>query len=208
MKKKFLALLLTFTMVLGLAACGGGSGGQTPNGDTQSGGGQQQTDAQQPSGGETAGSAGKIAVIRNMENSDHTAQFFQGCIDEGEALGYTVDTFMSNQDDVVMQDLMEQALSKDYDIWIVSHANEGYQYEVISKAVEKGIKVVGFDCGGEHGPGVTYTSQNDIALSQLSLDAMIEGVEAAGGQQPVKFAEINILGLIVPFDTRHGVIEE
>ena len=208
MKKKFLALLLTFTMVLGLAACGGGSGGQTPNGDTQSGGGQQQTDAQQPSGGETAGSAGKIAVIRNMENSDHTAQFFQGCIDEGEALGYTVDTFMSNQDDVVMQDLMEQALSKDYDIWIVSHANEGYQYEVISKAVEKGIKVVGFDCGGEHVPGVTYTSQNDIALSQLSLDAMIEGVEAAGGQQPVKFAEINILGLIVPFDTRHGVIEE
>ena len=208
MKKKFLALLLTFTMVLGLAACGGGSGGQTPNGDTQSGGGQQQTDAQQPSGGETAGSAGKIAVIRNMENSDHTAQFFQGCIDEGEALGYTVDTFMSNQDDVVMQDLMEQALSKDYDIWIVSHANEGYQYEVISKAVEKGIKVVGFDCGGEHVPGVTYTSPNDIALSQLSLDAMIEGVEAAGGQQPVKFAEINILGLIVPFDTRHGVIEE
>ena len=209
MEKKFLALLLALVMVLGLTACGGGDGGQQPNSD------QQQPGTQQPSGGDNAstggteaGSAGKIAVIRNMENSDHTAQFFQGCIDEGEALGYTVDTFMSNQDDVVMQDLMEQALSKDYDIWIVSHANEGYQYEVISKAVEKGIKVVGFDCGGEHVPGVTYTSQNDVALSQLSLDAMIEGVEAAGGQQPVKFAEINILGLIVPFDTRHGVIEE
>lgn len=191
--KKITAILLAIILVLSFAAC-------TPTAQPET----------KPEEGGTAGvePAGKIAVIRNMTNSDHTAQFFAGCIAEGEALGYTVDTFMSDQDDVVMQDLMSQALEKDYDIWIVSHANEGYQYELVSQAVEKGIKVVGFDCGGEHVEGVTYTSQDDNALAALSLDGLIEAAKAAGESEPIKFAEINILGLIVPFDTRHAVIEQ
>lgn len=133
------------------------------------------------------GTYGKIAVLRNMSNSDHTAQFFAGAIAEGEALGYTVDTFMSDQDDVKMQDLMAQALEKDYDIWVVSHANEGYQFDMVSQAVAKGIKVVCFDCGGEKVEGVTYTSQEDTNLASLSLDAMIEALQVKGATQPVKF---------------------
>jgi simple sugar transport system substrate-binding protein len=162
------------------------------------GGGQQQGGAE----------AKKIAVIRNMTSSDHTAQFFAGCIAEGNALGFTVDTFMSDGDDVKMQDLMEQALQKDYTIWIVSHANEGYQYDMISKAVNKGIKVVGFDCGGQHVPGVTYTSQNDESLAKISLDALIEKSKANGAKEPITIIEVNTLGAIVPFDNRHKVIEQ
>lgn len=150
----------------------------------------------------------RIAVIRNMNSSDHTSQFFKGAKEEGQALGYTVDTFMSDGDDVKMQDLMEQALNQDYDIWVVSHANEGYQFDILSKAVNKGIKVVGFDCGGEHVPGVTYTSQSDSDLTKISLDALIEKAEEQGKTQPIKILEVNTLGAIVPFDTRHGVIEE
>ncbi len=104
------------------------------------------------------GGSKKIAVLRNMTSSDHTTQFFAGAVDEGEKLGYTVDTFMSDGDDVKMQNLMDQALNQDYDIWIVSHANEGYQFDYLSKAVEKGIKVVGFDCGGDHVDGVIMVS--------------------------------------------------
>ncbi len=156
----------------------------------------------------SAEESGKIAVIRNMNSSDHTTQFFAGCIEEGEALGYTVDTFMSEGDDLKMQDLMEQALQQDYDIWILSHANEGYQYDLVSQAVEKGVKVVGFDCGGDHVEGVTYTSQDDNALASISLDAMIDTAVANGAELPIKFAEINILGWIVPFDTRHAAIEQ
>ncbi len=150
----------------------------------------------------------KIAVIRNMTSSDHTSQFFKGATEEGQALGYTVDTFMSDGDDVKMQNLMEQAMNQDYDIWIVSHANEGYQYDILSKAVDKGIKVVGFDCGGEHVPGVTYTSQSDGDLTKISLDALIEKAEEEGKTQPIQILEVNTLGAIVPFDTRHGVVEE
>ncbi|MCC8065611.1 MAG: substrate-binding domain-containing protein [Clostridiales bacterium] len=150
----------------------------------------------------------KIAVIRNMASSDHTTQFFKGCTEEGEALGYEVDTYMSDGDDVKMQTLMEQALQQDYDIWVVSHANEGYQYDLVSQAVEKGISVVGFDCGGDYVDGVTYTTQSDEALTQISLDALIEKAEENGAEQPVKILEVNTLGALVPFDTRHSVVEQ
>lgn len=154
------------------------------------------------------GGSKKIAVIRNMISSDHTTQFFAGATDEGEKLGYTVDTFMSDGDDVKMQNLMDQALNQDYDIWIVSHANEGYQYDYLSKAVEKGIKVVGFDCGGDHVDGVTYTSQSDPDLTAISLDALIENDKEKGIEEPVKIVEVNTLGAIVPFDTRHKTVEQ
>ncbi len=156
----------------------------------------------------TAFAEGKIAVIRNMTSSDHTTQFFAGCVAEGEALGYSVDTFMADGDDVKMQNIMEQTLNQDYDIWILSHANEGYQYDLVSQAVEKGITVVGFDCGGEHVEGVTYTSQSDGDLTAISLDALIEKAEEQGKTQPIKMIEVNTLGAIVPFDTRHAKIEE
>ena len=151
---------------------------------------------------------GKIAVFRNMTSSDHTTQFFAGAVAEGEALGYTVKTFMADGDDVKMQNIMEQALNQDYDIWIVSHANEGYQYNLLSQAVDKGIKVVGFDCGGEHVDGVTYTSQSDGDLTKISLDSMIEKAASLGKTEPIKIIEVNTLGAIVPFDTRHATIQE
>ena len=198
------AALLAMSMML--TACGGSSESETEAAATEA----EATEAAAEADGAGAepGSSGRIAVIRQLGSSDHTTQFFAGCIAEGEALGYEVDTFMADQDDVKMQDLMEQALNQDYDIWIVSHANEGYQYDIVSRAVEKGVKVVGFDCGGEHVPGVTYTSQDDASLSSLSLDAMIEAAEEKGATEPVKFLEINVLGMIVPFDTRHAVIED
>lgn len=199
-----LSMALVCVLLFGLTACGGKQTSAESTAAPASDGTAVAATKDVPA----AGTYGKIAVLRNMQNSDHTAQFFAGAIAEGEALGYTVDTYMSDQDDVKMQDLMAQALEKDYDIWIVSHANEGYQYDMVSKAVEKGIKVVCFDGGGEHVPGVTYTSQEDTNLASMSLDGMIEKLEQMGATQPIKFAEINILGLIVPFDTRHSVIEE
>lgn len=209
--KKILTAAMTLVMVIMLVACTGTPASSTTSQSSSETGSTTESTTEEVATTETTvepGSAGKIAVIRLLANSDHTAQFFAGCVAEGEALGYTVDTFTADQDDVTMQDMMEQALGKDYNIWIISHANEGYQYDIISKAVAKGIYVVGFDCGGEHVPGVTYTSQDDVMLAKLSLDGMIEATKALGATEPIKFAEINILGLIVPFDTRHSVIEQ
>ncbi len=205
-QKALIGMTLACSMLVGMTGCGSQTSSKESAAAAETEGTETAETASE--GKAAAGSYGKIAVLRNMSNSDHTAQFFAGCTAEGEALGYTVDTYMSDQDDVKMQDLMAQALEKDYDIWIVSHANEGYQYDMVSKAVEKGIQVVCFDGGGDHVPGVTYTSQEDTNLASMSLDGMIEKLESMGAAEPIKFAEINILGLIVPFDTRHAVIEE
>ena len=63
-----------------------------------------------------------------------TRRNISGCaVDEGEKLGYTVDTFMSDGDDVKMQNLMDQALNQDYDIWIVSHANEAISSIILAR---------------------------------------------------------------------------
>lgn len=185
MKKTWVFFAVMLMVVMPLAFAGGGKQGST---------------------GTKAG--GRIAVIRNMTNSDHTAQFFAGAIDEGKSFGYTVDTFMADGDDIRMQNLMEQALQQNYDIWIVSHANEGYQHDLVSRAVRQGVAVSCFDCGGQQVSGVTYTSQDDASLAAISLDAMIEKALANGAKLPVKFIEVNILGFIVPFDNRHAVIEE
>lgn len=175
--KKLVAMVLAMALAFSLAACGGSDGSSAAAGGSSAAAGGSSAV------GAAAGSSGKIAVIRQLANSDHTTQFFAGCIAEGEALGYTVDTFTADGDDVKMQDLMEQALQKGYDIWIVSHANEGYQYDLVSRAVEKGVKVVGFDCGGEHVEGVTYTSQDDEALASISLDGLIAGAKEKGANR-------------------------
>lgn len=205
---KLLTLILVLALTVGLMACGSKEQEKDPDNEnpvTEDNNKTPDDENSTTQNNDEAISSGKIAVIRNMTSSDHTAQFFAGCIAEGEELGYEVDTFMSDGDDVKMQDLMEQALQQDYDIWIVSHANEGYQYDMITRAREKGIFVSCFDCGGEHVPGVTYTSQNDQALASMSLDAMIEKV---GGDDPVKMLEVNTLGALVPFDNRHAAVEQ
>lgn len=216
MKKRFAAALMSFVVAgsMLLGACGSK---QAPAADSSAKSGSAaeavsaastaatSTAAQEDDGNYTKG---KIAVFRNMTSSDHTSLFFQGITDEGHALGYQVDTFMSDGDDVKMQDLMEQGLQQDYDIWIVSHANEGYQADFVQRAIDKGIKVVGFDCAGDEVDGCTYTTQDDASLTQISIDAMLEKAEENGAKEPVKFIEVNTLGAIAPFDRRHAAIQK
>lgn len=54
----------------------------------------------------------KIAVVRNLPSDDHTKQFLDGCVSEGESFGYKVDTFISNGDDAKFQELISQAIQK------------------------------------------------------------------------------------------------
>ena len=183
MKKMWVFIAVLLMLVMPLAFAGGGR-----QADTES--------------------RGRIAVIRNMENSDHTAQFFAGAVAEGRSFGYTVDTFMSDGDDIRMQDLMERALLQNYDIWVVSHANAGYQHNFLSRAVRQGVSVAAFDSGGERVPGATYTSQDDASLAAISLDAIINKALTNGARLPIKIIPINILGFIVPFDNRQAVIDE
>ena len=80
----------------------------------------------------------KIAVIRNVSNDDHTQQYLEGAVAEGNMLGFTVDTFVTNGNDNTMQETLQQAINSDYQGLIVSHAKEEYAYQLLKTARDKG----------------------------------------------------------------------
>lgn len=122
----------------------------------------------------TSGEQQKIAVVANSATDDHCIQLVEGFQTEGEALGYKVDIFLSNNDDAKFQELFEQCVQNNYVGIYVTHGKADYSYDLLKPAVDKGIKIVGFDTSavkdGVQLAGATLTQQNDHLLAQLSLD--------------------------------------
>ncbi len=148
----------------------------------------------------------KIAVIRNLASDDHTKQFIDGAKAEGKALGLTVDTFLSNGNDAKFQQLVDQAVLKKYDGIILSHGKEDYSYNLVKKVADAGIKVVTFDTKSDQDgkvlDHVVATSQDDHALAELSLDALIEDKK-----QPVKVLKLWVGPGFLPLDRREEVFK-
>ena len=118
----------------------------------------------------------KIKVIRKIGGDDHTAQFLAGAKQEGEALGFAVDTFAANGDSVKFLEALEQAATEDVDGVIVSHGDDPATVEAVKKLREKGIEVVTFDSIGDLAAidGITMTAQDDQALARYALDRLVQ----------------------------------
>lgn len=117
----------------------------------------------------------KIKVIRKIGGDDHTAQFLAGAKQEGESLGFKVDTFSANGDTAKFHEALQQAANDDVDAVIISHGDDAITVEEVQALRDKGIEVVAFDSVDELATidGVTLTSQNDQSLAQLALDDLI-----------------------------------
>lgn len=124
----------------------------------------------------------KVAVIRNLAAGDHTQQYLDGAVSEGNSMGFIVDTFVTDGDNVKTQDTISQIAQQDYDGVILSHGEAGYTYNSLKPLVEKGMKVVTFDSvpnedGDPSKPileDVTSTAQEDEKLAELSLRSMVD----------------------------------
>lgn len=118
----------------------------------------------------------KLKVIRKIGGDDHTAQFLAGAKQEGEALGFSVDTFSANGDTAKFLDAIDQAADGGYDGVVISHGDDPATVDSVKKLRDKGIEVVAFDSVGELSGvgGVTLTSQDDEALAQFALDALVK----------------------------------
>ncbi|WP_270180285.1 sugar ABC transporter substrate-binding protein [Alkalihalobacillus sp. CinArs1] len=149
----------------------------------------------------------KIAVIRNLPSDDHTKQFLDGARKEGEAFGFKVDTFISDNDDAKFQELVAQAIQKQYDGLIISHGKKDYSYKMIKPAIDKGIKVVAFDTiaeqDGETLEGITSTFQDDYKLAELSLDEVV-----SASSQPVKVIKLWFGPGVPPLDRRQEIYQK
>jgi len=197
--KKSLSVLLCAALVVTMFAGCGGSKKAADDAATDS------------AAGPLAGK--KVAVVRNLANGDHTQQFLAGCVEEGEKMGMTVDTFVTDGDDAKCQETVAQVISKDYDAIILSHGQLSYSYDMLLPAVEKGMKVVTFDtmpyengdASGKLLEGVTSTAQDDYALAELSLGYMMEEFEANGGTYPMKVLKTFMGPGIPPLDRRNEI---
>ncbi|OPJ64668.1 sugar ABC transporter substrate-binding protein [Clostridium oryzae] len=123
-----------------------------------------------------AGKKLKIMVVRKIGGDDHTAQFLAGTKAEGQSMGIQVDTFTANGDSTKFHDAINQALSKGYDGFIISHGDDKATVDDIQKIRAKGIPVVTFDSITDAAKidGVTLTSQDDETLALLSLKQLVQ----------------------------------
>lgn len=151
----------------------------------------------------------QIAVIRNLPSDDHTKQFLDGARTEGEALGFVVDTFLADNDDARFQELVAQAIIKQYDGLIISHGKADYSYDMLKPAVDAGIEVVTFDTvidkDGETLSEITTTFQDDFQLAELSL-AEIAALSDDG--EAVKVIKLWFGPGIPPLDRRETIYVE
>lgn len=191
--RKIFSMLLMVTLVASLfAGCGTKDGG---------------ADQGNANGNSDNKDKIKIAVVRNLPSDDHTKQFLNGTVEEGEALGYQVDTFISNGDDARFQELVAQQIEKDYDGLIISHGKVEYSADMLKKALDKGMKVVTFDTAFADGSipeGITSTAQDDYALAKLSLDEIV----ARSENQPAKVLKLWFGPGVPPLDRREEIYKQ
>ncbi|MDO4764852.1 MAG: sugar ABC transporter substrate-binding protein [Eubacteriales bacterium] len=200
--KQILTLVLTLALAVSLLT---GCGKQEAK--------KQETKKEEMKNEGTSLAGKKIAVVRNLAAGDHTQQFLDGCVSEGEKFGFTVKTFVTDGNDAKLQETVAQVISQDYDGIIVSHGQLSYSYDMLMPAVEKGMKVVTFDTmpfkNGDKDsdllPGVTSTAQDDYALAELSLGAMIKEFEEKGGKFPIKVLKTFMGPGIPPLDRRNEI---
>lgn len=117
-----------------------------------------------------------VKVIRKIGGDDHTAQFLAGAKQEGEALGFKVDTFSANGDTVKFLEALEQAAASNADGVVISHGDDPATVDAVNKIRAAGKHVVTFDSidGLSAVEGVTMTSQDDEALAKFALDQLVK----------------------------------
>jgi simple sugar transport system substrate-binding protein len=155
----------------------------------------------------------KVAVVRNLAAGDHTQQFLEGCVSEGNSMGFVVDTFVTDGDNTKAQETLAQVIQKDYDGIILSHGEAGYTYDSLKPAVDKGMKVVTFDSvpylngdpNGQILTGVTSTAQEDAKLAELSLSSIVENFDV--DKQPIKVIRAWMGPGVPPLDRRQAVYD-
>lgn len=117
----------------------------------------------------------KAAVVCGLTMGDSTQQFLEGCVAEGRALGFTVDTFSFGGDNERCREIISRIAAADYDGLILSSVGAEFSQDILKPVLERGIKVVAFDAApqGEMPSEVTSTVQDDEKLAELSLEALL-----------------------------------
>lgn len=178
--KKFIALVMAAALAVSFTACKV----QTTNTVSSA------TNTKTSTGSGSAKVPDKIAAKKNLKfyvasvigGDDFTAQFLAGAKTEGGKYGITVDTYSANGDYAKFHDAIAQALTKNYDGFIISHGDDAATVDDVKKIEAKGIPVVSFDSNPDLSKvdGVTLTSQEDEQMVLDSFGQLVEDNSGAG----------------------------
>ena len=128
----------------------------------------------------------KIAVVRSRTAGYHSWQFINDSVSEGRSMGFTVDTFLL-EDEQRCMGLLDRIVRADYDGLIFSCVVKELKCETILYALDNGLKIVTFGMFPSLGcfrnadlSGLTITNINHEKLARISLDYIVSGFGGNG----------------------------
>jgi len=124
-----------------------------------------------------ADGAVKIAVLVNLMAGENSRQFIEGCVSEGRALDFTVDSFVSGEDEKRCGEIAKDIALADYDGLIFAYGDVGFSYDILKPIADKGIPIVTFEAlpyrDGKSIRGLVTTFQDDYNLARLSIETLL-----------------------------------
>ena len=196
-KRKFLALLLAFAMVLTFAACG--KDGNKPAESTPAESSQTSEQAPADQGAtENPVKGKKVAYIMQLPSATIFQMWKDSCAKLTAALDVDFEFFFCDGDFNKWQDTIRTCASAGYDGLLVSHGNQDGSYVFLKEIKEQypDLKIVTFDTqfytDGEYKKldGVTQLFQQDKSLVTVLLDQMIKDKEARKEEGPVRLIKV------------------
>lgn len=214
--KKIMALVLVLAMALALAMMAGCSSNQKPAATAPAAGNTEAANAPAADGLPLAGK--KFAYILNVVSSDIFQMAANAAKETAEALGATVDVYLTDTDNTKFQDTVSACSNQGYDGMFLSHGNQESALKLVKDLRSKGIEVVCFDTqfvddsgANVNGSleGVTQMFQNDQDMAKMLLDYLL-GLypEKVAAGEPIKLLKIWRGPGIAPFDRRQEGYKE
>ena len=160
----------------------------------------------------------KFAYILNVVSSDIFQMAANAAKETAEALGATVDVYLTDTDNTKFQDTVSACSNQGYDGMFLSHGNQESALKLVKDLRSKGIEVVCFDTqfvddsgANVNGSleGVTQMFQNDQDMAKMLLDYLL-GLypEKVAAGEPIKLLKIWRGPGIAPFDRRQEGYKE
>ena len=191
--KKIMALVLVLAMALAMMA--GCSSNQKPAATAPAAAGNTEA-ANAPAADGLPLAGKKFAYILNVVSSDIFQMAANAAKETAEALGATVDVYLTDTDNTKFQDTVSACSNQGYDGMFLSHGNQESALKLVKDLRSKGIEVVCFDTqfvddsgANVNGSleGVTQMFQNDQDMAKMLLDYLL-GLypEKVAAGEPIK----------------------
>nr|WP_230958317.1 substrate-binding domain-containing protein [Burkholderia cepacia] len=115
----------------------------------------------------------KVALVNYLSTGDFFQAYEAGAQKQAKALGIDLRIYEGRQDATEQREQIQQAISVGVSAIIVNHGLPESLKDVVQRALDKGIKVVGFDVDLGN-PKVPQIEQSDRDLANLLLDQAVK----------------------------------